>query len=114
MPDARFARLAEIVPEGPRAPPPRPAPAFLDRTCTHPDGTPDAGLRAEATALVAASDAADASGALASPVRAFTPTTELPDAIGPWRITGLLGEGGMGRRVPRRAHGRALRAGRSR
>ncbi len=95
MPDDLFARLADVVPEA-LALPASERDAFLDRACTRSDGTPDPALRAEAAALIAASDAADASGALAAPPRTFSPTTDLPESIGPWRVTGLLGEGGMG------------------
>ncbi|HEX9952948.1 MAG TPA: serine/threonine-protein kinase, partial [Rubricoccaceae bacterium] len=95
MSDSLWTRLDRIVPDA-LALPTGERDAFLDRSCTDADGTLDADLRAEAAALVAASDAADASDALSSPVQAIAPAEGLPDAIGPWRITGLLGEGGMG------------------
>ena len=95
MTDAQWTRLADLVPDALALPPDARA-AFLDRTCTLPDGTPDAALRREAEALLQASLDADASGALRSPVPASPDAPPLPDRIGPWRVTGLLGEGGMG------------------
>ena len=53
---------------------------------------PDADLRAEARALVQASDDAQASHALDSPFQA----PSLPGPVGPWTPTARLGEGGMG------------------
>ncbi len=53
---------------------------------------PDADLRAEARALVQASDDAQASHALDSPFQA----PSLPGPVGPWTPTARLGAGGMG------------------
>ena len=100
MTDRQWTRLAEIVPEALALPTDQRG-AFLDRACAGEDGALDADLRAQAAALVDASDAADASGALVSPL-VDVPGDVLPDRIGPWRVTGLLGEGGMG--VVYRAH----------
>ncbi|HEX8298853.1 MAG TPA: serine/threonine-protein kinase [Rubricoccaceae bacterium] len=95
MTDAQWARLAEILPEALALAPAERA-AFLDGACTT-GGVADAALRVEADALVAASEAADASGALVSPLAGMAARSNaLPDRIGPWRVTGLLGEGGMG------------------
>ena len=94
MTATRFARLAEIVPHAldldadDRD-------AFLDHACTRADGTADGALLAEASALLAADAAADAAGALRSPVAALA-GHELPERVGPWRVRGVLGEGGMG------------------
>ncbi len=93
MTDAQWRRLAEIVPEALARPTDERA-AFLDAACTSSTGAPDGALRAEAEALVAAAEAADASGALASPVVAAR--APAPERVGPWRVTGVLGEGGMG------------------
>ncbi len=93
MTDPTWERLATIVPEALTLSAPERA-AYLDRACTSADGTPDADLRAEAEALIAASDAADASGALVSPMAERRDV--MPERIGPWRVTARLGEGGMG------------------
>ena len=96
MLDSQWRLLAEIVPEA-LALAPAARVAFLDTACTDASGALDADLRAEAEALIAASDAADASGAFASPVAGIVADADvLPDRVGPWRVTGLLGEGGMG------------------
>jgi len=92
MTDAQWTRLAEIVPEALARPADERA-AYLDAACTDDTGAPDAALRAEAAALVTSAEAADASGALTSPVGARAP---VPERVGPWRVTGVLGEGGMG------------------
>ena len=96
MTDARWTRLADLVPDalalgaGERD-------AFLDRACTAPDGTPDPDLRAQAARLLAASDRADSTGALASPVAGLgARAVARPERLGPWQVTGRLGEGGMG------------------
>jgi len=99
MTDALWSRLSDLVPEALDLPPAERA-AFLDGACTAPDGTIDAALRREAALLVDAADAADATGALDSPIAglagAGAVTGALPERVGPWRVTGLLGEGGMG------------------
>jgi len=96
MTDARWIRLADLVPDA-LALPTGERDAFLEAACRHEDGTVDAELRAEAARLVAASDDADASGALASPMAGVAAQTgAVPEAVGPWRVTGMLGEGGMG------------------
>ncbi|MEO0559767.1 MAG: serine/threonine-protein kinase [Bacteroidota bacterium] len=68
----------------------------------HPEAARDAFLRSNATSdvilqeareLLDAHAAAEADGALES---LFSKGAALPDTIGPWRITGLLGKGGMG------------------
>ena len=96
MTDAHWRRLADLVPDALALPAAERA-AFLDRACVDGDGTPDAVLRREAALLVAASEAADASDAFVSPLAAVASEERaLPERIGPWRVTGLLGEGGMG------------------
>ena len=96
MTDDHWRRLATLVPDA-LALPTDARDAFLDDACRRDDGTLDAELRAQAARLVTASDHADASGALASPVAGVAVQTgAMPDTVGPWRITGLLGEGGMG------------------
>ena len=50
-------------------------------------------LLREAQELLAAHAAAEEEDALESP---FASSRPLPDTIGPWRVTGLLGRGGMG------------------
>ncbi len=75
--------------------------AFLDRACAR-----DAAVRAEVDSLLAhavsAPDLLATSGAAAAMSRTFlrsldhAAATALPDAIGPYRVIGLVGEGGMG------------------
>ena len=96
MTDDHWRRLTDLVPDA-LALPTEARDAFLDTACRLDDGTLDAMLRAQAARLVAASDDADASGALASPVASVAVQAgTAPEVVGPWRITGLLGEGGMG------------------
>jgi serine/threonine-protein kinase len=96
MPDSLWNRLAEIVPAALDEPAER-REAFLDAACTDADGVLDRALRDEAAALVQAAADADASGALHSPLAALAPPPHrLPERVGPWKIAGLLGEGGMG------------------
>ncbi len=96
MTDAHWRRLADLVPDVLALPPDQRA-AFLDGACVDENGTPDTSLRDEAARLVSASAAADAADALTSPLAAVASRRRaLPDRVGPWRVTGLLGEGGMG------------------
>ena len=100
MTAALWPRLSSIVPDALE----RPAAerdAFLDAACAT-DGVLDAALRAEAAALVAAAAREDATGVLQPPLAGLVGelaqelgARPLPERIGPWRITGLLGEGGM-------------------
>ena len=100
MTDDLWTRLADLVPEA-LALPAAERDAFLDAACRRADGTPDPALRAEAAALVAAAEDAEAADALRSPLAPLADAA--PDAdgvpeepVGPWRLTGRLGEGGMG------------------
>ena len=101
MTDALWTRLADLVPEALALPAPE-RDAFLDAACRDAAGTLDTALRDEAAALVAASEAADASGALLSPVSGRGGGGEAAgdgvpsEPVGPWKLTGRLGEGGMG------------------
>ncbi len=103
---ALWRRLEALLPDALDRPDAERA-AFLDAACVTPDGRPDAALRAEAGHLLACLADADASGALISPfdglgwVAAYAPDgaptgSLLPERVGAWRITGLLGRGGMG------------------
>ena len=94
-----WTALAAVVPDAlDLAPAERPA--FLDRACRTPTGEPDAALLAEAQALVEAAERAAESGVFASPVAGlapgYGPAPAPPETVGPWRVTGVLGEGGMG------------------
>ena len=106
MPDARPdpARLVTLVPDALDLPPEDRA-DFLDRACRRPTGELDRALLAEAEALVRAAEAALAGGELASPVPGIlgglAEAERLgrhapPETVGPWRVTGVLGEGGQG------------------
>ena len=91
MTDALWTRLSALVPDALERPEPERGP-FLRRACGA-----DAELLAEARALVAAAEAADRDGSLASPVGSLDDVVRsVPDRLGPWRVTGRLGEGGMG------------------
>ncbi|MEM6288667.1 MAG: serine/threonine-protein kinase [Bacteroidota bacterium] len=99
-----WTRLATIVPDALDLPLDA-RDAFLDDACRLPTGEVDAALRAEAAALVTASTAADAADALASPVAGLAGDLAAeeglrsgapPETVGPWRVTGVLGEGGQG------------------
>ncbi|MEM1044481.1 MAG: serine/threonine-protein kinase, partial [Bacteroidota bacterium] len=81
--------------------------AFLDEACRTPTGEIDAALRAEAASLVAAAEAATGAGSFASPVSGVASDAHAsgstmpsaaapPETVGPWRVTGVLGEGGQG------------------
>ena len=81
------------VPEADRA-------AALDAACQSPDGVPDAALRAEVEALLAAdaaasgldASAADRAAGLVEP----EPEDRTGERVGPWRIEREIGRGGMG------------------
>ena len=103
MTDALWTRLADIVPdalERPRAE----RDTYLREVCAS-DVLGDE-LLAEARSLVAAAEAADHDHALDPPAGALGSelgselgaelAPPLPDRVGPWRIRGLLGEGGQG------------------
>ena len=100
MTDALWSRLSTLVPDAlERAPGERGA--FLDAACTT-GGVLDAELRAEAAALVAAADDQATEtlrppfADLAAEVAEALPPAMRPDHVGPWRLGGVLGEGGMG------------------
>ncbi|WP_412069719.1 protein kinase domain-containing protein [Rubrivirga sp. IMCC43871] len=101
MNDTAWHRVADILADALGVPLAERA-ALLDTSCRSADGTVDRALRREVEAFLAASDAADADGSLASPVAGLVDDAALVDdvplgtAIGPWRLTGVLGEGGMG------------------
>ncbi len=99
-----WTRLSDLVPHALGLP--RDArDAFLDAACRAADGSPDTVLRHEAETLLRASDAADATERLRSPLTGITsdvagdeqiPARALPSRIGAWEVRGVLGEGGMG------------------
>ena len=99
----RWTRLATLVPDALELPPEQ-RNAFLDDACRQPTGEIDAGLRAEAEALVqSALDATDVD-ALQSPLAGLAgelageeglASVAPPETVGPWRVTGVLGEGGQ-------------------
>ena len=104
MTDDLWLRLADLVPDALDLPPDERA-AFLDDACRTPTGEIDPDLRREAESLVAAAEEAEATGALrtrlpslvgevayATGMSAHAP----PETVGPWRVTGVLGEGGQG------------------
>ncbi|GAB5534460.1 MAG: hypothetical protein Rubg2KO_07090 [Rubricoccaceae bacterium] len=97
MTESTWTRLADLIPDALELAPDERA-AFLDRACTNENRQLDTDLRREAARLIAASEAADTTGALISPVAGLRSWDDdvLPDQIGPWRVTGLLGEGGAG------------------
>ena len=82
--------------------------AFLDRACTDADGAPDDALRQEVESLIAATDEAGeflgGAAAEATPGQAARGVLDAagsaldvpPDRVGPYRVLGLLGRGGMG------------------
>ena len=77
--------------------------ASLEALCAGPDGTPDPALVGAVRAALEAERAADAGGFLEGSVVDDAPRLaagDEPDAVGervgPWEVTGLLGEGGMG------------------
>ncbi len=92
----RLFDLLDEVPEAERE-------AVLRRECTGPDGVLDDAVFAEVRALLeadASSEADDFLGQAAAGQAAHLLAELAPDAIGervgPWQVTGLLGEGGMG------------------
>ena len=104
MTDDLWARLAAFVPDALDLPDAE-RDAFLDRACRTPTGEPDAALRAEADRMVANALAADTDGVLVSPMGGFASDVAdgagltahaPPETVGPWRVTGVLGEGGQG------------------
>ena len=99
----RWTRLATLVPDALELPPDQRG-TFLDEACRLPTGEIDADLRAEADALVqSALDATDVD-ALESPLAGLAgelageeglASVAPPETVGPWRVTGVLGEGGQ-------------------
>ena len=97
------SRLVTLIPDALDLPPEERA-AFLDRECRLPTGEIDHALRREAESLLAsAQDVLD--GELRSPVAGLAgvvaederlTTHAPPETVGPWRVTGVLGEGGQG------------------
>ena len=91
-PDApRWAKITELV--GEALDRDRAARAALLATVEPPS------LASEVAALVEAHEAAESTGAFLSPFEPDAPETPLPEAgtrLGPYRITGRLGAGGMG------------------
>ena len=97
------SRLVTLIPDALDLPPAERT-AFLDRECRLPTGEMDYTLRAEAEALLAsAMEVLD--GDLRSPVDGLVggladdenmAASAPPETVGPWRVTGLLGEGGQG------------------
>ncbi|MGB3543194.1 protein kinase domain-containing protein [Rubrivirga sp.] len=100
MNDTDWSRVSDVLGRALDVPP-TDRDAFLEGACRSDDGTVDAALRLEVEALLDASDAADLEDALRSPISSLVEATVVDDvpvgtAVGPWRLTGVLGEGGMG------------------
>ncbi|HYE96558.1 MAG TPA: serine/threonine-protein kinase [Rubricoccaceae bacterium] len=90
MDPARWERLKALLDEA-LSHPVEARPAFLEEAASE-----DPALAEEVRALAAAHDAADASDALTAALPAEAPPDHTGRRIGPWRIEGLLGHGGMG------------------
>ena len=99
----RWNTLATLVP-GALDLPPGQRSAFLDDACRLPTGEIDAQLRAEADALVQSALDATETDALRSPLAGLAgelagqeglASVAPPETVGPWRVTGVLGEGGQ-------------------
>ena len=92
--EAVFSEAADLAPAA--------RPAFLDAACRTDDGRPDAALREEVEALLAADVVADgffdsAEVRLGDAARAAVAQSEaVPDVVGPWRLVEEVGRGGMG------------------
>ena len=91
-----WPRVADVLADA-RERPARDRAEFLDRVCRHPDGRADNALRSEVEALLTAAGTT----ALVSPVGALVGLPDVEDLppgarVGPWRLTGVLGEGGQG------------------
>lgn len=104
MTDNQWTRLSALVPDALELPPTERG-AFLDTECRDDAGTLDDALLREAYALIEAAEAADKGEVFRSPLDRIVPDladgTGLlfqapPETVGPWRVTGVLGEGGMG------------------
>ena len=89
MDPARWTRLSDLVADALSVLPPERVAVLA--------AEPDETLRAEAAALAAAHDEADALGALDTPFASSDGAAlPLPGPVGPWRPTARLGAGGMG------------------
>ncbi|GAB5518894.1 MAG: hypothetical protein RhofKO_11450 [Rhodothermales bacterium] len=104
MTNDQWARLATLVPDALDLTAEERQP-FLERECRLPTGELDAELLRQAEALIASSIAATEAGSFQSPVDGLAEQLANdegitrhapPETVGPWRITGVLGEGGQG------------------
>ncbi|MEM6328146.1 MAG: serine/threonine-protein kinase [Bacteroidota bacterium] len=94
----RWRQIEAVFTEAADLPPDR-REAFLDRACQTPDGQPDATLRTEVEAMLAAETSASeyfdaASVQLAEGAAGIT--SRPPERAGPWHPVELIGRGGMG------------------
>ena len=95
----RWGRIADVFDAVADLPPDERTDA-LDRLCRTPDGAPDPDLRDEVEALLEADEAAQASADtfdLPSAAALVDGDSQSGETIGPWRVLGPLGRGGMGR-----------------
>ncbi|MEM1094826.1 MAG: serine/threonine-protein kinase [Bacteroidota bacterium] len=104
MTNDQWARLATLVPDALDLMPEERRP-FLQRECRLSTGELDAELLRQAEALIASSIEATEAGAFRSPVGGLAGQLAAdegitrhapPETVGPWRVTGVLGEGGQG------------------
>lgn len=95
----QWTRLAELIPDA-MARSAEEREAFLQRTTTDATGTTDEAMLQEARALLHAAETAESTDAFASPLAGLASEgfseQRMPARIGPYEISGVLGEGGMG------------------
>ena len=93
VPWARVEAAFEAVLDAP----PEARAAVLDAACREPDGTPYPALRAEVERLLALDGEAGDSWLDAPVLAPEAVPADVPERVGPWRVTREVGRGGMGR-----------------